>query len=120
MSREEEIRNAIDTTFPIPPSEKGRTYEQALMATGFEFGVKWADSNPKSPWISVEDDLPCNHEELIKTEGYYEKETIYVITINRYGIAEENYMIYRNDRWEWMYGVSNVVWMPIPELPKEV
>lgn len=61
MTREEEIRNAIDTIFPIPPSGKGRKYEQALMATGFEAGVKWADSNPKSPWISVDEDLPCNH-----------------------------------------------------------
>lgn len=38
MTREE-IRNAIDTTFSIPPSGKGRTYEQALMATDFESGV---------------------------------------------------------------------------------
>ena len=38
MTREE-IRNAIDTMFPIPPSGKGRTYEQALMATDFEYGV---------------------------------------------------------------------------------
>lgn len=65
MTREEaEIRNAIDTTFPIFNTEKGRTYEQALMATGFEAGIKWADNNPKSLWVSVEDDLPCNHEEL--------------------------------------------------------
>ena len=49
MTREEEIRNAIDTIFPIPPSENGRKYEQALMATGFEGGVKWADEHPKSP-----------------------------------------------------------------------
>ena len=48
MTREEEIRKAIDTIFPIPPSEKGRKYEQALMATGFEDGVKWADSNPRT------------------------------------------------------------------------
>ena len=39
MTREEEFRNAIDTTFPIHPSGKGRTYEQALMATDFESGV---------------------------------------------------------------------------------
>lgn len=58
MTREEEIRNAVDTTFPIPPSEKGRTYEQALMATGFENGVKWADAHPKSPWVSVKESLP--------------------------------------------------------------
>lgn len=38
MTREEEIRNAIDTIIPILPSKNGRTYEQALMATGFEAG----------------------------------------------------------------------------------
>ena len=58
MTRDEEIRNAIDTTFPIPPSEKGRTYEQALMATGFENGVKWADTHPKSPWINYKEEKP--------------------------------------------------------------
>ena len=67
MTRQEEIRNAVDTIFPIPPSEKGRKYEQALMATGFEGGVKWADEHPKSPWISVDDDLPCNHSDLVLT-----------------------------------------------------
>lgn len=95
--------------------KKAEGYGQ--LAPVFLEGAKFALENQ---WISVEEDLPCNHEELIKkTEGYYEKETIYVITINRYGIAEENYMIYRNGRWEWVHGVSNVVWMPRPELPKE-
>ena len=46
MTREEEIRNAIDTIIPIPTHRNGRTYEQALMATGFEAGAKWADSHP--------------------------------------------------------------------------
>ena len=58
MTREEEIRNTVDTTFPIPPSENGRTYEQALMATGFENGVKWADTHPKSPWINYKEEKP--------------------------------------------------------------
>ena len=46
MTREEEIRNAVDTIIPIPPYRDGRTYEQALIATGFEAGAKWADSHP--------------------------------------------------------------------------
>ena len=46
MTREEEIRNAVDMIIPISPSGNGRTYEQALMATGFEAGAKWADSHP--------------------------------------------------------------------------
>ena len=126
MSREQQIIDAgIEYTMQNNPICIGgdNFYEASKMLnrnSSFEAGAKWSDAHPISPWISVEEDLPCNHEELITTEGYYEKETIYVITINRYGIAEENYMIYRNDRWEWAYGVSNVFWMPIPELPKEV
>ena len=84
-------------------------------------GAKWADSNPKSSWISVNDDLPCNHEELITTDGHHEKNTICVITINKYGIIEGNHMVlYDNGKWEWKYGVpAPCYWMLIPKLPKE-
>ena len=87
----------------------------------FTIGAKWADANPKNPWINVEDDLPCNHEELITTDGHHEKNTICVITINKYGIIEGNYMVlYDNGKWEWKYGVpAPCYWMLIPKLPKE-
>lgn len=121
MTREEEIRNAIDTIFPIPPSEKGRKYEQALMATGFEAGVRWADEHPKSPWISVDDDLPCNREELLskEKEGYTESVMAYT-NIGVIFISMRKY----NDGWKWEtsnYFPRIIIthWLPIPELPKE-
>ena len=121
MTRQDEIRNAIDTIFPIPPSEKGRKYEQALMATGFEGGVKWADAHPKSPWISVNDDLPCNHEELLskEKEGYTESVMAYT-NIGVIFISMRKY----NDGWKWEtshYFPRIIIthWFPIPELPKE-
>ena len=58
MTRDEEVRNAIDTIIPIFPSNNGRTYEQAIMATGFEAGVKWADNHSKSPWLKYKDKKP--------------------------------------------------------------
>lgn len=121
MTREEEIRNAIDTTFPIPPSEKGRTYEQALMATGFESGVKWSDTHPKSPWISVEDDLPCNHEELID-KNYKDSliKTLFVIALRDNKHQDFTFMVLLNGEWRWLDRCSYTHWMPIPELPKEV
>ena len=121
MTREEEIRNAIDTTFPIPPSEKGRTYEQALMATGFENGVKWADSNPKSPWISVEEDLPCNNPNNIHF-GF----TNTVLVIDEENNTFIAFMVRDKDnKWSWdsadnfafLHSITH--WMPIPKLPKE-
>lgn len=60
MTREEEIRNAIDTIIPILPSENGRTYEQALMATGFEEGVRWADEHPINMWHDTNEEPRLN------------------------------------------------------------
>ena len=116
MTREEEIRNAIDTIFPIPPSEKGRKYEQALMATGFEAGVRWADEHPKSPWISVEDDLPCNHEELLKSpKSYRTKAVIVRFDNNMHGFL---YMTKIHNKWEWYDKIKGIThWMPIPKSP---
>ena len=119
MKREEEINNA-----------KNAFYDNMLKdgylwaydkRDCFEEGAKWADANPKNPWISVEDDLPCNHEELVTTDGHYEKNTICVITINKYGIIEGNYMVlYDDGKWEWRFGVpAPCYWMIIPKLPKE-
>ena len=60
MTREEEIRNAIDTIIPILPSEKGRTYEQALMATGLEEGIRWADEHPINMWHDTTEEPSLN------------------------------------------------------------
>ena len=117
MTRGEEIRNAIDKIIPIPPSEKGRVYEQALMASGFEAGAKWADYNPKSPWISVKDDLPCNRKELLLST---ECHTVGVFTYKKGGACGIDNMIIRNGKWEWEAWRENYLyWMPIPKLPKE-
>ena len=116
MKREEEIAKAADEAFKTTDF-----YIPTFEILGFMLGANWADENPKSPWISVEDDLPCNHEELITTNGRYEKNTIYVITIDKYGIIESNYMVlYDDGKWEWKYGVpAPCYWMLIPKLPKE-
>ena len=114
MTREEQIRNAVDKTFPIPPSGEGRKYEQALMATGFESGVQWADNNPKSPWISVKDDLPCNHKELISGED--KRNTIHVFVLVR-GLVVLSRMEKFEGEWHWITD-DPTYWMIIPELPK--
>ena len=95
--------------------------EEQWFNVGLQYGLDVADANPKSPWISVNDDLPCNHEELITTDGRYEKNTIYVITIDKYGIIESNYMVlYDDGKWEWKYSLpAPCYWMLIPKLPKE-
>ena len=85
------------------------------LAPAFIEGAKFALENQ---WINVKDDLPCNHEELIITGDYYEKETIEVITINEFKMIGLNYMILCDNKWKWKYDIEFCYWMPIPEVLK--
>ena len=108
MTREEEIINAANE---LCNSFRGsKTYK-----LGFEIGVKWADEHPKSPWISVEDDLPCNHEELLNAK--YETKEVFIL--KSIGFPDVDYMLKVNGEWTWFTYKSTKFWMPIPELPKE-
>ena len=82
------------------------------LAPAFLEGAEFALNNQ---WISVDEDLPCNHEELLdllKTE--------FVITLNSRKRVEINYMIDGLNGWKWAVEKSNILyWFPIPELPKE-
>ena len=116
MTREE-----IEQINEVEPYCFETTREEQWYSVRLKEGLETADKNPKSPWINVEDDLPCNHEELITTNGRYEKNTIYVITIDKYGIIESNYMVlYDDGKWEWKYSLpAPCYWMLIPNLPPE-
>ena len=108
MTREEEIRNAIDTIIPIPPHRDGRTYEQALMATGFVAGVSWADNHPaNNVWHDASEEPKENSVILVQwnIKGNSGYEFYYADSINW-------------DRFVEIYGVS--IWAYISDLlPKQ-
>ena len=85
----------------------------------FEEGIEWADNHPKSSWISVNDDLPCNNpnnihfgftNRVLATDG---KINIFIALMKK-----------TNNEWVWYsddnFNVSHIVthWMPFPRLPK--
>ena len=120
MTREEEIYNAINNLQigayneddPLDNDE----YDGNDLQNAFCTGAKWADNNLKSPWISVKDDLPCNHKELLLSTGYH---TVTVFTYKSGGACGVDNMIVRNGKWEWEVRKENYLyWMPIPNLPK--
>ena len=87
----------------------------------FTVGAKWADSNPKSPWISVEEDLPCNNPNNIHF-GF----TNTVLVIDDENNTYIAFMVKGKDnKWVWdsadnfafLHSITH--WMPIPKLPKE-
>lgn len=85
------------------------------LAPVFLEGAKFALENQ---FVSVEDDLPCNHEELIIDEPLY-KRTKSIVCNKSYGISIDR-MVYDISRncWYWT-GETPTHWMPIPEPPKE-
>ena len=110
MTREEEIINAANEL--CNSFRGGKTYK-----LGFEIGVKWADEHPKSPWISVEYDLPCNHKELLMIDNQQYSETFEVFATNKYGDIWTDCMINDNGEWRW-HDFEPAYWMIAPKLPK--
>lgn len=68
----------------------------------------------KNQWISVDEDLPCNHEEMIHS-NYTDR----VLLLSRNGYSEVAFMCLIEDAWEWNTLIKVLYWMPIPKLPKE-
>ena len=80
-------------------------------------GAEQADANPKSPWISVEDDLPCNHREYVNLK--YNSYTCQMLVRCKNGIYSVERMVMIFGRWEWTGSNDITHWMPIPKLKEE-
>lgn len=116
MTREEKINEAV--------SAYVNSTEPLLVNCGehsFRKGIDWADNNPKFQWISVEDDLPCNHGELMHQKEVREgTETIDVFAASKSGLIWNDYMMYENGKWRWNgNNFEPDFWMLAPKLPKE-
>lgn len=86
------------------------------LAPIFLEGAKFALDNQ---WISVEEDLPCNHDELIYCHN--NNRTVNVLVCYKGNVYAIEYMFNSTKRglgWEWSNSTP-CYWMPIPKLPKE-
>ena len=82
------------------------------LAPAFLEGANFALENQ---WISVKDDLPCNHEELLNPDD--KRNTSYIVAIiHGYVIMSRMYKL--NGKWYWEND-EPTHWFPAPELPKE-
>jgi hypothetical protein len=119
MTREDQIK-AASQNLKISAS---RADKGMLCREAFELGVEWADNNPKSPWISVEEKLPPQ-----KGKDHPYSELVFVRYIER--LIDQEYVRYSFDELlcigkikKWCRHQNNnehvTHWMPIPELPKE-
>lgn len=89
--------------------------EEQWYRVGLQEGLSIADGNPKSPWISIEEDLPCNHKELISPDD--KRDTLHVVAVIRRHIIFSRMRKFEG-KWSWEND-EPTHWMSIPELPKE-
>ena len=82
------------------------------LAPVFLEGAEFALNNQ---WISVDEDLPCNHEKLLEAKC----QTKEVFVIRALSFFDICYMQKIDGKWIWFPYKSVEYWMPIPELPKE-
>ncbi len=109
MTREEQIKQAaesnLDVSFYTPQDGE-------LLKETFYIGAKWADKNPPSPWISIKDDLPSFHSDLVEN-AIATKNVIVLLDDGR--IRETQLLC---GHWK-EYDKKVTHWMRLPELPKE-
>ena len=78
----------------------------------FLIGADYALNNQ---WVNVDDDLPCNHKELIIKGSPYTKR---VMVIEDDGYYFDLMILSNNGKWKWLYSFHPTHWMPIPKMPK--
>lgn len=127
MTREEEIiESGIEYTIQNSPCCIGgdNFYEQARTFNrnkSFEAGAKWSDEHTQSPWISVKDSLPYNHEELVDTKLGVTDMVLLITTENI--VKVDNMQLSGRHCWLWVetdpdFDGYITHWMPIPKLSK--
>ena len=121
MTREERAFEA-SKRFEESLTEKDiATLSKDDMCFAFQLGVKWADANPKSPWISVKDKLPCNEKylivEIIKGVELRTKK-VGVLSIDGYIDISYMYSLQPHG-WHWNTNDTITHWFPLPERPKK-
>ena len=109
MTREE-----IEQLNEVKPYCFETDIEEQWYRVGLQEGLSIADANPKSSWISVDDDLPCNHEELISPDD--KRDTLYVVAVIRGHIIFSR-MRKLEGKWFWEND-EPTHWFPIPKSPK--
>lgn len=111
MTRDHQILEASEERYPSKSlSESGMSYSDIYSRqSAFFVGAKWADSNPKNLWISVDEYLPSQSNLCI-----YQDYTKQVLARTRKGNMIVTHMVKRGETWEWEGKKDITHWMYLP------
>lgn len=116
MAPEEYERQDIEVLNEVAPYGFESDREEQWFKVGLQYGLDAADKEPLIHWISVKDDFPCNHEDLLHPLYANFTKDVLVIFENKYISLER---MIKDDKGNWKFVGNVLYWMPIPELPKE-
>ena len=120
MTRKEEIKCASKDyiNYLLDKQEyHNENYTEYDIQQAFEKGAQWADNNPKSLWISVNEKLPSQQEPIIIAMKNKNKEDgIWLYDLCKFfgGDYTDNNNWEEKVNWE-----KPIYWTPIPNLSKE-
>lgn len=120
MTREKEINIAASKYIEDNSMPDGEVAISDHKGSFIE-GADWADANPKSPWISVKDKLPCNEKDLIvEIIKGVELRTKKVGVLSIDGYIDISYMYSLPPHgWHWNTNDTITHWFPLPKRPKK-
>lgn len=105
-------REAIESLPDVEPYCFETDREEQWYRVGLKEGLRIADDNPKSTWISVNERLPPEEKDGLSIK------VIALSTKNKIHFSRYDY-----DTGEWISSVLDIEfthWMYLPELPKEI
>ena len=113
-------REYIEQLSNIEPHCFETDREEQWFNIGLQYGLEAADANPKSPWISVKDKLPCNEKDLIvEIIKGVELRTKKVGVLSIDGYIDISYMYSLPQHgWHWNTNDTITHWFQLPERPK--
>ena len=110
MTREQEINNAASKYIEENSMEDGYVVISDHKDSFIE-DAEWADANPKSPWISVNEKLPPIEKNNL---------SIKVLVVSTKGEIHLSRYDYNMKGWiSPVLDIEFTHWMPLPKLPKE-
>lgn len=65
-------------------------------------------------WISIDDDLPYKHENLLVGN-----ETVLVVVADIFGNVDTDFMTYANGAWGWWSNSNAAYWLPLPKFTND-
>lgn len=82
------------------------------LAPAFLEGAEFALENQ---WISVDEDLPYKHKELLSSDH----ETKLVLTVDACGSINTDFMSIYEGTWCWWSNSNAAYWLPLPEFTND-